>query len=135
MGRHEFIVCEYICTLCNCTHCISRDYKPNNSARLGNEGKNPNPLDGCLEGGLKLGPIPGCTDCGCNCGGTLFGLFPIPLGPARKPLGLGPEPKPLLLSLNRGSFCPGSLSFVGEVGLFGKVPCTGSFDVGLCNKR
>ena len=112
--------------------CISNYYKPNNSAKLGNDGKKPNPpLGGFLPGpgGRIFGPIPGWP--ACNCGGALFGLLPIPLGPVPNALGLGPVPKPFV-SPGCGSFRPGTLSFVGDVGVFGKFSFGwGAFAVGL----
>ena len=74
-----------------------------------------------------MGPIPGWPAC---CGSALLGLFPIPFGPVPNPLGLGP-PVPIPFESPAVSFL-GMLSFVGVVGvLLGKVPWTGSFDVGL----
>ena len=114
---------------------ISNHYKPNNSAKLGNDGKKPNPLGGFLPGpgGRIFGPMPGCP--AGNCGGALFGLFPTPLGPVPNALGLGPVPKPFV-SPGCGSFRPGAASFVGTVGIFGMFSFgCGAFAVGLQQKR
>ena len=112
------------------TNIVFKGYKPNNSAKLGKVGKKPNPLGGFLPGpgGRILGPIPGCP--ACNCGGALLGLLPIPLGTVPNELGLGPVPKPLV-SPGCGSFRPGMLSFVGDVGVFGKFSFAGTLAVGL----